>query len=134
MYHGGDGIIRDLEFLRPLTVSILSERRAVQPFGILGGLPAARGVNLWVKRGGRVVSLGGKATVQVEAGDRVQILTPGGGGCGPPEQEGGTERSPLAALVASLAAARQRVSAGEASAPVRDGGSVQRYRSVQESA
>lgn len=134
MYHGGDGIIRDLEFLRPLTVSILSERRAVQPFGILGGLPAARGVNLWIKRGGRVVSLGGKATVQVEAGDRVQILTPGGGGCGPPKQEGGAESAPLAVLVASLATKRRRASAGEASAPVRDGGSVQRYRSDQESA
>lgn len=62
---GGDGVVRELEFLRPLTVSILSERRAVAPFGILGGLPAAKGVNLWVKKDGRVISLGGKATVEV---------------------------------------------------------------------
>lgn len=64
-FRGGDGVVRELEFLRPLTASILSERRAVSPFGILGGLPAARGSNLWIKRDGRVVSLGGKATVQV---------------------------------------------------------------------
>ena len=64
-YRGGDGVIRELEFLRPLTASILSERRAVSPFGILGGQPAARGTNLWIKRSGRIVSLGGKATVQV---------------------------------------------------------------------
>ena len=64
-YRGGDGVVRELEFLRPLTASILSERRAVQPFGLLGGRPGAAGVNLWLRRDGRVVSLGGKATVQV---------------------------------------------------------------------
>jgi len=58
-------VVRELEFLRPLTASILSERRAVRPFGLLGGGSAAAGVNLWVKTDGRVVSLGGKATVQV---------------------------------------------------------------------
>jgi 5-oxoprolinase (ATP-hydrolysing) len=36
-YCGGEGIIREIEFLRPLTVSILSERRITQPFGLLGG-------------------------------------------------------------------------------------------------
>ncbi len=64
-YRGGDGVVRELEFLRPLTASILSERRAVRPFGLLGGQPGAAGLNLWLKRDGRVVSLGGKATVQV---------------------------------------------------------------------
>lgn len=64
-YRGGDGVVRELEFLRPLTASILSERRAVRPFGLLGGCPAQAGVNLLVRRDGRVVSLGGRATVQV---------------------------------------------------------------------
>lgn len=88
-WKGGDGVVRELEFLRPLTVSILSERRAVAPFGILGGESASKGVNLWVRREGgdgdgkeRVVSLGGKATIQVKGGDRLVIMTPGGGGCG----------------------------------------------------
>lgn len=67
-YHGGDGVVRDIEFLRPLTAGILSERRAVEPFGLLGGGPGQRGLNLLVRQGGRVVNLGGKATVKVEAG------------------------------------------------------------------
>lgn len=74
-YRGGDGVIRELEFLRPLTFSILSERRAVSPFGILGGRAAAKGVNLWLKRDGRVVSLGGKATVQVRGHQRSACCT-----------------------------------------------------------
>jgi len=86
-WRGGDGVVRELEFLRPLTVSILSERRAVAPFGILGGKSASKGVNLWIRREEgdgeeRVVSLGGKATIQVKGGDRLVIMTPGGGGCG----------------------------------------------------
>lgn len=65
-------MVRELEFLRPLTASILSERRAVRPFGLLGGQPGAAGLNLWLKRDGRVVSLGGKATVQVGWGQLAQ--------------------------------------------------------------
>ena len=61
-------MVRELEFLRSLTASILSERRAVRPFGLLGGGSAAAGVNLWTRRDGRVVSLGAKATVQVRRG------------------------------------------------------------------
>lgn len=84
-YHGGDGVERILEFRRPLTVSILSERRALQPYGMSGGQPAQRGVNLLTfAADGRTVSLGGKSTVTVAAGDRLTILTPGGGGWGVP--------------------------------------------------
>jgi 5-oxoprolinase (ATP-hydrolysing) len=90
-HRGGDGVVREVEFLRPLTASILSERRAVPPFGLLGGYPGARGVNLWIHKDGRVVSLGGKASVQVDAGDRILILTPGGGGYGEPTHDGGEE-------------------------------------------
>ena len=77
-----------LQFLRPLTVGILSERRALPPFGLAGGGDASRGVNLWLQRGGseaappRAVSLGGKATVLMQAFDRLRLLTPGGGGYG----------------------------------------------------
>lgn len=65
-----------VEFLRPLTVSILSERRALQPFGLNGGQPGSRGINLLIRKNG-VVNLGSKSTVAVEAGDRLKLLTPG---------------------------------------------------------
>ncbi|GAB4819425.1 hypothetical protein N2152v2_006471 [Parachlorella kessleri] len=129
-YRGGDGVIRELEFLRPLTASILSERRAVSPFGILGGQPAAKGTNLWIKRNGRIVSLGGKATVQVDGGDRIQLLTPGGGGYGPPQSSwqhtGGTDGTSGQQLQ------RRRTGSNEFSVPVRDGGSVHQYLRNQE--
>lgn len=90
---GGDGVVRDLQFLRPLTVGILSERRALQPYGLQGGEPGARGQNLWVRADGRTVNLGGKATVEMGRMDRFRLLTPGGGGFGAPgaagEEEGG---------------------------------------------
>jgi 5-oxoprolinase (ATP-hydrolysing) len=81
------------QFLRPLTVGILSERRALPPFGLAGGGDASRGVNLWLQRGGvesahpRAVSLGGKATVVMHAFDRLRLLTPGGGGYGAPDDD-----------------------------------------------
>ncbi|PRW57398.1 5-oxoprolinase [Chlorella sorokiniana] len=134
-YRGGDGVVRELEFLRPLTASILSERRSVRPFGLLGGQPGAAGLNLWLKRDGRMVSLGGKATVQVEGGDRLRILTPGGGGYGPPQApadgDGDAEVAALAAAVSGRAK-RRRTGGDEFSAPVRDGGSVQQYTRMQE--
>ncbi|KAI9731146.1 MAG: hypothetical protein M1834_005339 [Cirrosporium novae-zelandiae] len=82
-YPGGDGIIRDVEFRVPMSASILSERRSFQPYGMNGGENGERGQNLWVKRGGRrIINLGGKNSVRVEAGDRMVIRTPGGGGYG----------------------------------------------------
>lgn len=66
-----------MEFLRPMTVSILSERRAIPPFGLNGGGPGARGLNLLVRKDGRVVNLGSKSTVHVDGGDRLRLLTPG---------------------------------------------------------
>lgn len=86
-WRGGDGVIRELEFLRPLTVSILSERRCTDVPGLLGGERGARGRNLLVKldqsrRGTKTISLGGKATVEVAAGDCLRIESPGGGGYG----------------------------------------------------
>jgi 5-oxoprolinase (ATP-hydrolysing) len=68
--------------MRPLTAGILSERRAAAPFGLAGGGAATKGANLLLRADGRAVSLGGKATVAVGAGDVLRILTPGGGGYG----------------------------------------------------
>lgn len=81
-FRGGDGVVRELEFLQPMTVSILSERRAFQPYGLSGGEPGARGVNLLTRADGRVLNLGGKNTVDVAPHEILTIYTPGGGGYG----------------------------------------------------
>jgi len=88
-HRGGDGVVREIEFLRPTDVSILSERRAVPPYGLAGGEPGVRGQNLLLPAGGGAgptVSLGGKAFVRVEAGARLRVLSPGGGGYGAPAE------------------------------------------------
>jgi 5-oxoprolinase (ATP-hydrolysing) len=75
---GGDGLIREIEALVPLEVSIISERRSVAPFGLAGGSGGAPGRNL---HNGEPVPA--KTSFRVQAGDRVRIETPGGGGYGP---------------------------------------------------
>ncbi len=81
---GGDGIVRKLEFLKPLNVSLLTERRGpFAPFGLNGGQPGSLGQNTLLKAdGSEGVELGGKAQIQVEPGDVLIIQTPGGGGFG----------------------------------------------------
>lgn len=81
---GGDGIIRELEFSIPTKVSILSERRTYAPYGLEGGEDGGKGQNLWVKKSGRVINLGGKNTAMMATGDRIVIKSPGGGGWGTP--------------------------------------------------
>jgi 5-oxoprolinase (ATP-hydrolysing) len=79
---GGDGVIRELEPLRPLVMSILSERRTLQPYGLEGGGPGARGRNLLRKDNGIIVNLGGRCSGIMDVGERLRIETPGGGGYG----------------------------------------------------
>lgn len=79
---GGDGIIRDIEFSIPTKVSILSERRTFAPYGLCGGEEGRRGQNLWIKKNGRIINLGGKNTAMMDAGDRIVVQSPGGGGWG----------------------------------------------------
>ncbi|KAI6004378.1 cytoplasmic protein [Pisolithus orientalis] len=99
-WHGGDGVIREIEFTHGLQVSILSERRTRAPYGMEGGEPAMKGRNTWIKRRRRedgdlvddcleskqhrFINIGGKATVFMGKGDRLLIETPGGGGWGLP--------------------------------------------------
>jgi 5-oxoprolinase (ATP-hydrolysing) len=80
-HRGGDGVIRRLEFLRPLRVSILSERRGeYAPFGLCGGAPGARGENTLQRAGSQTIEdLGGKVQITVAPGDVLTIATPGGG-------------------------------------------------------
>ena len=86
-HRGGDGIIRRLEFLKPLKISLISERRGeYPPFGLVGGEPGQIGENLLQKSGQTSQeSLGGKFSLSVQTGDTLTIKTPGGGGFGTPE-------------------------------------------------
>jgi 5-oxoprolinase (ATP-hydrolysing) len=79
---GGDGVIRDIEFLEPMEAAILSNRRRVAPFGLRGGEPGACGKNYVLRADGRREELPSTASVELAAGDRFVIETPGGGGWG----------------------------------------------------
>ncbi|KAF8906917.1 cytoplasmic protein [Mucidula mucida] len=94
-FRGGEGVVREIEMLEPMQVSILSERRTRQPYGLEGGGPGGMGRNTWVKNlrkddgdlvdgvaGTRDINIGGKATVWMGKGDKLLIETPGGGAWG----------------------------------------------------
>ena len=81
-FDGGDGLVRELEFLEKLQVAILSERRSHAPYGMLGGEDGQSGRNLFLRRNGQVLNLGGKNEIQAHPHDRFRIETPGGGGWG----------------------------------------------------
>jgi 5-oxoprolinase (ATP-hydrolysing) len=85
LWPGGNGAVRELEFLAPLSVSLLSDGRRVPPQGLAGGGPGACGRNLLLRADGRQELLAGVAQVSVAAGDRLRIETPGGGGWGAPQ-------------------------------------------------
>ena len=81
-HRGGNGVIRRIKFLEPMTAAILSSSRAIAPFGLNGGEPAMIGRNYVIKNDGAIVELPSTATVQMETGDTFVIETPGGGGYG----------------------------------------------------
>ena len=80
-HRGGDGVIREVEFLAPAQLTLLTERRRLRPYGLAGGQPGQLGLNR-LMRGARSEKLPGKVSLAVRAGDRLRILTPGGGGWG----------------------------------------------------
>jgi len=83
---GGEGIERDLQVLAECTASLITERRVSSPPGLAGGAPGAPGEN-WLLPGGdesRAERLPDKVTIRLAAGDVLRMLTPGGGGWGPP--------------------------------------------------
>ncbi|WP_310820443.1 hydantoinase B/oxoprolinase family protein [Stratiformator vulcanicus] len=85
---GGDGIVREIEFLKPLQVAMLSERRGnYRPFGLEGGEHGQVGRNLLIRPDGARSDLGGKFRIRAEAGDILRIETPGGGGFGTSSRE-----------------------------------------------
>ncbi|HJQ91394.1 MAG TPA: hydantoinase B/oxoprolinase family protein [Acidimicrobiia bacterium] len=83
-FPGGEGIEREILFLADATLSLMGERRRHRPWGLAGGGPGATGEDLLIKPDGRRERLPAKSTTQVSAGDRLLVLTPGGGGWGQP--------------------------------------------------
>ncbi|MBW4618682.1 MAG: hydantoinase B/oxoprolinase family protein [Cyanosarcina radialis HA8281-LM2] len=79
-YCGGNGVIRRIKFLEPMTAGILSNCRLVPPFGLQGGESGAVGRNYVDRTDGTVEELGSTATVEMNLGDAFVIETPGGGG------------------------------------------------------
>ena len=83
-WRGGDGGVRRVRFLEPMTASILSNGRRVPAFGMAGGQPGAPGINRVERVDGRVELLAHIGSAEMAAGDVFVIETPGGGGYGPP--------------------------------------------------
>lgn len=109
-FRGGDGVVREFEFLEDMTFGILSERRVFMPYGMHGGEPGAKGKNILIRKVDRqqlqhgagdnydeqrdgtrgsgngsewlIYNLGSRNAISVSVGDRVVIMTPGGGAWG----------------------------------------------------
>jgi 5-oxoprolinase (ATP-hydrolysing) len=81
-WHGGDGGVRRVEFLEPMTASILSNGRKVPAFGMAGGQAGQLGANRVLRSNGRVEELAHIGQAEMQPGDVFEIVTPGGGGFG----------------------------------------------------
>ena len=81
-YSGGNGVIRNIKFLEPMTANILSSHRKISPFGLAGGEVGKVGKNCVKRKDGTEEILNSTATVEMESGDNFIIETPGGGGFG----------------------------------------------------
>jgi N-methylhydantoinase B len=86
---GGDGLVREFVFLSPAQVTLLTERRIHRPWGLAGGGDGAAGENLL-----NGLPLPSKVTVAAQAGDRLTVKTPGGGGYGRPDRADAGARAP----------------------------------------
>jgi 5-oxoprolinase (ATP-hydrolysing) len=120
-WRGGDGVVRLLRCLEPITLAILSGSRRVPPFGMAGGSPGRCGRNALLRADGRIEELGGSAQVAMAPGDAFLLETPGGGGWGAATNDGGAPQQPGTAHPTASAEshrpARQGPAAGAASEP-----------------
>jgi 5-oxoprolinase (ATP-hydrolysing) len=84
-WRGGDGAVRELTFLEPMSLSLLSQHRVERPYGMAGGAPGEPGRQRLVRAAGGTMELASIDGCEVEPGDRLILETPGGGGWGDPE-------------------------------------------------
>jgi len=82
-WKGGSGLIREITFLEPAELSVLTQHRIVPPYGLKGGKPGRRGNQKIIRKNGSVTKLLWKDRADIETGDRFVMHTPGGGGYGP---------------------------------------------------
>lgn len=82
LHRGGDGVVKELEFLAPVRVAVVANRHATAPWGLNGGSPGKPGRTTVRRASGAVEELGSTAEVRLREGDRLVIETPGGGGYG----------------------------------------------------
>jgi len=85
-FSGGDGIRRDIKMLTDVSISLITERRKLSPYGLNGGEPGKTGKNVLSHKDQERL-LPGKGTFELQSGDILSIRTPGGGGYGPPKSE-----------------------------------------------
>lgn len=83
-WKGGDGVMREITFNEKVEVNILSQHRIEKPYGLKGGNPGQVGEQQLITHAGDIKILKGMDSIVAEAGDRIKILTPGGGGYGLP--------------------------------------------------
>ncbi|MGO9084923.1 MAG: hydantoinase B/oxoprolinase family protein [Candidatus Sulfotelmatobacter sp.] len=81
-FHGGDGIIREIEVLTDCEVTLLADRRSRGPWGLAGGEDGAPGKAFITRRDGSVEQMPGRFSTRLRKGERIRIETPGGGGWG----------------------------------------------------
>jgi N-methylhydantoinase B len=84
-FRGGDGLVREVEMLTPVQLTLLADRRKFRPYGLQGGGEGAAGCAWIVKADGKEERVPGKCSRQLNQGDAVRIETPGGGGWGKTE-------------------------------------------------
>jgi len=81
-HRGGDGLVREITFLEPASLSLLTQHRVERPYGMEGGSPGRRGRQSVIRSNGKREELGGIDRAEMKTGDRLRIETPGGGGWG----------------------------------------------------
>jgi 5-oxoprolinase (ATP-hydrolysing) len=81
-HRGGDGAVRELTFLQPMSLSVLTQHRAEGPYGMAGGHPGAPGRQRVIRATGELLELRSVDGTEVGPGDRLVLETPGGGGWG----------------------------------------------------
>jgi len=81
-FTGGDGIIRKLRFMEPMTVTVLTSHRKTAPHGANGGATGATGENSVIRADGTENAMQGNDVAQMNAGDVFVLKSPGGGGYG----------------------------------------------------
>ncbi|MEX2530153.1 MAG: hydantoinase B/oxoprolinase family protein [Gemmatimonadota bacterium] len=95
LHHGGEGVVREVTFLQPLSISFVTQHRVEAPYGIRGGEAGRVGSQRLVTRAGESRPLSSVDGCEVEAGDRIIIETPGGGGYGKPVPDGPGSPGPV---------------------------------------